>query len=364
MNILLLGGSNAGMRDGWAAQFAAKAATHTVENRFLGAVGSLYGVMALLKRARDGGPRPDLVIFEYCLNDILLVDAGVLGGPLIVDALDAVAAICARERIALLFLCLEPRPLGEAKPRKAIARVHPLYAEAAQRGAFPCLWLREIIAEELTAGHFVDENHLNPEASGRIADAVLAAIDSGLAVPRGAGESLARFDYIDATQATTRGPCRLHRLTSKVFEGPFLEIARGGRSLWPGRGRLVGLMLQSNDSSGVYSIRAKARMFRKNSRSQMQEAVRNLMLLHYATRAIDADVEVEIAMPDDERQLMRLPEDRTIIAAPAVAPFEAQTLEIHGVMLWRPRAWPERARDVLSRLIKGRAGRSASAGSG
>ena len=52
MKILLLGGSNAGMREGWASQFQRQASAHEVENRFLGAVGSLYGLMALLDYSR------------------------------------------------------------------------------------------------------------------------------------------------------------------------------------------------------------------------------------------------------------------------------------------------------------------------
>ena len=349
MNILLLGGSNAGMRDGWAAQFAAKAGAHIVENRFLGAVGSLYGLMALLKLERERATPPDLVIFEYCLNDILLLDADVLQPPLIVDALDAVASFCARKRIALLFLCLEPRP-EPTKSRKAAGKVQPLYADAAARGAIPCLWLREIFAGALAPAHFQDENHLTPDASARVADAVIAAINAGVVAPGEPSEDPeAHFDYVDASQATMHGPCRLRHVSSKVFDGEFLEISRGGWSYWRGQGRLVGLMLQSTDRSGLYSIRSRDRMFWKNPRSQMQDVVRNLMLLHYTTRRIAVDGEVEIGMPVDELALTREPEDRTLLAAPSIAPFETQTLDIHGVIFWRPRRLLARMRDFLRR---------------
>ncbi|HEY8212751.1 MAG TPA: hypothetical protein VIG36_01250, partial [Methylocystis sp.] len=92
MKILLLGGSNAGMREGWASQFQRQASAHEVENRFLGAVGSLYGLMALLKMEREGGAPPDVVVFEYCLNDILLFAAGCLRPKLVADTLEAIAA--------------------------------------------------------------------------------------------------------------------------------------------------------------------------------------------------------------------------------------------------------------------------------
>jgi hypothetical protein len=349
MKILLLGGSNAGIRDGWAAQFAERAIGHSVENRFLGAVGSLYGLLALLKRAREGVEAPDLVVLEYCLNDILLVEADMLEGALIDDALDAVVDFCARAGMALLFLCLEPRPIDRRKPRKAIGRVQRRYAAAARRGAVPCLWLQEIFAHQLAAGHFQDENHLTADASGRVAGALLAAVECGVIPPGRPQRAPSRFDYVDAMGARVHGPCRLRHLSSRVFEGPFLEISRGGGGVWTGEGRLVGLMLQSNDKSGVYSIRAGSRALRKTPRSQMQEIVRNLMLLHYASRKIDVRGEVEIAMPDDESRLMKLPEDGTLLAAPAIAPFEAQTLDIHGLIFWRKRSLFERLRDLLRR---------------
>lgn len=346
--ILLIGGSNAGLRDGWAAQLQAGAGQHVVENRFLGAVGSLYGLMALLKLLRDGGPLPNIVVFEYCLNDVLLVEAGVLGDPLIRDALDAVIDFCADARIGLLFVCLEPRPDARRESRKALARINPLYAAAARRAGIPCLRLDEIFGKAPTVSDYQDENHLTPAASSHVAGAVRAAIDAGVPIPRRiAGES-PHFEYLDATQARTLGPCRPQHLATRVFSGPFIEIARGGASFWRGRGRLVGVMLQSTTSSGIYVIRARAAAFRKNPRSHMQEIVRNLILLHYTTRTIAVDGEVEIGMPDDEAQLMNLPEDRTLLAVPPTVPFAAQTLEIHGVMLWRRRSLLHRLRAYFS----------------
>ena len=42
-------------------------------NGFLGAVRSLCGLMQLQKPEPEGAPLPDIVVFEYTLNDILLV---------------------------------------------------------------------------------------------------------------------------------------------------------------------------------------------------------------------------------------------------------------------------------------------------
>lgn len=347
MNILLLGGSNAGMRNGWAAQLQEKACGHNVENRFLGAVGSLYGLMALMKHFREGEAAPDLIVFEYCLNDILLVEAGVLAAPLIADALEAVVDICATARLPLLFLCLAPRP--DAQARASTRRVTRLYERAASRAGAPILRVSEIFENSLAASDFQDENHLTPQASARVADAVLQAVEAGVPAMRDAGEIAPRFEYVDATRARAQGPYRILEIQSRVFRGPFLELARGASSLWPGRNALVGLMLQSTAASGDYLIRANGRSYRKSPCSQMQETVQNLMLLHYTTRRIEAAGEVEIAMPEDEGSLMRAPEDKTLLAVPATAPFAEQTLLIHGLMFWRPRTVVERIRAAFAR---------------
>jgi len=353
LKILLLGGSNAGIRDGWAAQLADNAPDFAVDNRFLGAVGSLYGLMALMKMEREGAAFPDLVIFEYCLNDILLREAGVLKLALVDDALDAVIDFCARKGVALLFLCLEPRPIEGGRPRKAIPRIGNLYAAAARRRSVSCLWLRDIFPEGLTPSHFQDENHLTNSSAGRVAGRVETTIRSGVpAPPSETGSAPSPFCYVDATQARVTGPCRTHSLSTRVFEGPFLEIARGGASYWPGMGNLAALMLRSNDMSGVYSIRSAGAAFRKTPRSQMQDIVGNLMLLHYVAGTIPASGEVEIAMPADEAALMSLPANKGLLEAPSAAPFEAQTLDIHGVIFWRKPSLAARLRTLLRSLFR------------
>ncbi len=336
MKILLLGGSNAGMREGWASQFQRQAFRHEVENRFLGAVGSLYGLMALLKMERDGGAAPDVIVFEYCLNDILLFAAGCLKPRLAADTLQGVANFCARRRIRLLFLCLEPRPTQTQSLRRAARRARRIYNKAAARHATPCIWLRDIFPDEPTAAHYQDENHLTSEASARVAAAALAAIDKAKTPATRGAEPL--FDYVDATRARLQGACELRPVASKVFEAPFVHLRRPSATYWPGCGHLVGLMLLSDETSGHYLIQAQGRGVRKNARSQMQEVVKNLMLLHYVTRLIWTDREIEIAMPADETALMRLPEDATLLAIPPTVKFEDQTLDIHGVMFWRRRS--------------------------
>lgn len=349
MKILLLGGSNAGLRDGWATQFQSQALAHEVENRFLGAVGSLYGLMALLKIERDGRPPPDVIVFEYCLNDMLLFAAGCQRPRLVEDALAAIAEYCARSGIRLLFLCLEPREAAGRNARKARLLARRLYAAAAARHATGAIWLRDVFPQGVTAALYQDENHLTPEASACVADVALREIEAAK-VPASRQNDLL-FDYVDATQARRQGACDLRRIETKVFTGPFIRLARPSATFWPGRGNLVGLLLRSDDSSGYYLIRGQGQEFRKNPRSQMQEIVRNLVLLHYVTRTIRIDAEVEIAMPADATALMRLPEDATLLAIPPTAKYEDQTLDIHGVMFWRRRSLIGR----IGALLRGRA---------
>ncbi|MBM3655059.1 MAG: hypothetical protein FJX06_20065, partial [Alphaproteobacteria bacterium] len=174
MKILLLGGSNAGIRDGWAFQFQRQASAHEVENRFLGAVGSLYGLMALLRMEREGAAPPEVVIFEYCLNDILLFAANCLRQKLVADTLEGVAACCARRGIRLMFLCLDPCQTTSKELRGARRRARRLYTEAAARYATPAIWLEDIFPGGPTAAHYQDQNHLTVEASAAVAAATLS----------------------------------------------------------------------------------------------------------------------------------------------------------------------------------------------
>ncbi len=130
MDILLLGGSNAGLHYGWAAQFEAIVPEHRVTNRFLGAVGSLYGLMRLLRLGEGQEPPPQLVIFEYALNDAVLLDAGWLRVDLLEDTLREVAELCREKSLPLLLLCLEPRPDAPARVAAATRRTHGLLPQA------------------------------------------------------------------------------------------------------------------------------------------------------------------------------------------------------------------------------------------
>jgi hypothetical protein len=347
MKILLLGGSNAGMREGWAFQFQKQASAHDVENRFLGAVGSLYGLMALLKMEREGAADPEIVIFEYCLNDILLFAANCLRQRLVADTLEGVAACCARRGIRLMFLCLDPCRTTSKEQRGARRRAHRLYAEAATRYATPAIWLDEIFPGGPAATDYQDQNHLTVEASAAVAAAVLRRL--GDAEIPAAHDAEIRFDYVDATRAQRRGACELHHIESKVFEGAFIRMRRQSECRWPGSGRLAALMLHSDDMSGEYLIRAPRCARRKNPRSQMQDIVANLMLLHYVSGAIATDRGVAIALPDDEAALRQAPEDATLLAVPPTAPFLDQTLDIHAVIFWRPRSITDRIASLLRR---------------
>ncbi|MFO1102786.1 MAG: hypothetical protein U1E20_07785 [Methylocystis sp.] len=347
MKILLLGGSNAGIKEGWAFQFQRQASEHEVENRFLGAVGSLYGLMALLRMEREGAAPPEIIIFEYCLNDILLFAANCLQETLVVDTLEAVAACCARRGIRLMFLCLDPSEAPSKELRGARRRARRLYAQATKRYATPAIWLEDVFPGGPTAAHYQDQNHLTIKASAAVAAAVLTSLGDAR-IPEARDREI-RFEYVDVRRARARGACERRHIVSKVFEGDFIRLKRPSECRFPGSGRLVGLMLHSDKTSGDYLIRAPRCARRKNPRSKMQEIVANLMLLHYVSGAIVTERGVSIAMPDDEAALRRAPEDATLLADPPTADFPDQTLDIHAVIYWRPRSLVARIAALLRR---------------
>ncbi len=337
MRVLLLGGSNAGVYFGWAAQLQGLMPEHDITNRFLGAVGSLYGLARLQEAERRGEAPPDLVVFEYALNDVILLDAGFATTALVHDALTSVAQHCAERGVPLLFLCLRPRPTGRARVYSCVRRVERIYDGVAKaHGMARCVTLATIFGAERSED-FVDAHHLTAEASSRCAAVVAGIIASGdIPVPKRSPFHAPVFDYVPATEAQQQGRCRNVEIASTVFSGTFLELARPGSCRWPGRGRLAGAMLRSTEASGAYRVSAGSRAYAKTAQSSMREIVPNLILLHYSTRRPWADGDLEIAMPDDEGVLTALPEEKTLLPAEPTVPFAEQTLQIAGVMFWRP----------------------------
>lgn len=340
MRVMLLGGSNAGVYFGWAAQLQGLMPEHEITNRFLGAVGSLYGLARLIEAERRGEAPPDLVIFEYALNDVILLDAGFTTAALVHDALASVAQHCAERGVPLLFLCLRPRPTGRGRVSACVRRIDRVYRRIAKaHGMAPCVTHATIFGEE-RAEQFVDPHHLSEEASVRCAKIVADLISGGaIPAPRASRLHAPIFDYVSASQAEPQGSCRRVEIASTVFSGPFLEIARPGASRWPGRGRLAGLLLRSTHESGVYRITAGGRAFARTAQSSMREIVPNLILLHYSRRRPRADFDLQIAMPDDESALAALPQEKALLPAEPGAPFAEQRLQIAAVMFWRPSFW-------------------------
>jgi len=333
MNILLLGGSNAGISFGWASRFHALAHEHVVVNAFLGAVGSLYGLMRLREIERAGAARPDLIILEYALNDMMLLDNGVLSLEMIDDALDDIADFCARERIRLILLGLELRPPDRRRVRTCVDKVKRRYAAAAARRGLTYFTLDDILGGA-KLDHFIDPYHLTAEASIEVADRLFAAMEAGVGVPRAVPDSAPRFEFTPVSLAQTDGHCQRVELQSSVYRGDFLEIARGGSSRWPGHGRLVGLMMRSTHLSGEYRIETRAGAFRKNAQSSMREIVPKLMLLHYSSRRLWARDDLVVSMPADKASLARLRNDRTPTETPGLEPFDTQRLEIAAAAFW------------------------------
>lgn len=347
MNILLVGGSNTGISYGWGAQFRRIARGHVVTNRFLGAVGSLFGLLRLLELEREGEPLPDLVVFEYALNDMMLLDSGCVTRPLLRATLLDVVAFCARRGVRLVFLCLEVRPTERARVHACVERVKRLYRRVARAHGVLCLTLDDMRGA-IRFEDFSDEHHLTPDVSKEVAQWLMAEIDLGRApVPSPPPSHEPSLFYERAEAAAPIGPCRLVDIQSTVFSGRFLEIARGGASRWPGEGRLVALMLRSTETAGVFEIRAGPRSLRKNAQSQMRTAAPRLMLLHYLVRPLACLDDLVIAMPRVEAPLMALREDRTPLSTAPQTPFEEQRLEIHGVMFWRRPSFPARIAAAL-----------------
>ncbi len=345
MRITIIGGSNSGPQIGWTAALRKMAPEHQFDNRFLGAVGSLFGLVRLLGMSREAGPRPDAIIFEYTLNDSLWQAGGNVSLQVIEETLHDVATLCAREGIGLLFLCLCVRPAeGEGESVGSLF-MDGLYRGVARARGADCLFLGDILGA-IEGGQYSDALHLGPKASHRVAEALAARLRAPIPVPRGARRSLC-FSYIDATQAGQEGPARLTRIRTPVFEGPFIELAPGGASRWRAHGRLVALMVRSTEFSGYYRIKSGDFVIRKNAQSAARDDRPQLMILHYVAQEIVGDSEIIVDLPASEAELMKLPSDLTLMDKEPSRPFAEQRFEIGGIVVYRPRSRLRRWIDAL-----------------
>lgn len=348
MRILILGGSNAALAGGWATEFARRAEGHVVHNRFLGAVGSLFALVRLTKMEREGGDWPDILVLEYLLNDILLHVHSRLDLDMLADGLAEIAAHGARRRMRVLALGLEPRLGRSRRARRRAASVRQVHQHVLGSCGVPLLHAAEALGRSLRDLDYVDDNHPSPEVSARIAAALLDAVERGRpAVPRALPAARPRFAFVDAADARAEGRSEWHEVRATVYAGPFLRLARPSSSRWPGSGQVAALLVRSDATSGPYRIGAGCRSRRKNASTVALDAVPRPILLHYLRRRLLADGDLVVGMPGREAELTLLADDPTLLERPPLVPFAEQTVEIGGVVLWRP---PSRWRRVLSGL--------------
>ena len=338
MHIHLIGGSNTGIWDGWAHHFVLaveRDLSARVTNGFLGAVGSLFGLYRLQRLKSDGEPFPDVVVFEYALNDIVFADGRVISTRLVRETLMDAADFCVRAGIALQFLCLAPRDLRCARVSRRIARA---YEDVARNyGLPPPLSQREAMARVIVDGDYLDEHHLNPDASRAVAAALVRRL-STLALrtaPPVASPPRRSFAFVDATRAATAGRAWRSTCTMTVLSGPVVEMRRPSSATFPAEGRLVGVLFRSRRSSGWYRIGVGGALRRKNACESALAFLPEAVSMQYPRVRTLARGAVEIAMPDYERALMRLPHDRSPMPWGPEAPFGDQELALFGVVLWR-----------------------------
>ncbi len=341
MKILLLGGSNTGFWGGWAHHFVALAERDlgaNITNGFLGAVGSLYGLMQLLKYEREGAAHPEILIFEYMLNDILLVSQNAISTMLIRDTLGEISEYCLDRKIILQFLCLTPRRHRILTTPSASRSVANAYNKLAQRYGFPRPLLQdEVLDRRVSNDDYLDEAHFKPDISRKIAEALLARIS---ALPKEAPKRIApirrrAFAYVDASQAETSGRAYQTKLEMTVLKGPLVEMNRPATTIWPATGQLVGVVFRSRPTSGWYRLTVGHTQRRKNACVTDLLILAELIAMQYPNIRAQACGSIEIAMPEDEAELMRLAHDISPMELSPTHPFGEQDLAIHGLMLWR-----------------------------
>ena len=340
MNILLLGGSNTGIWEGWAHHFVILAEGRLgakVSNGFLGAVGSLYGLYQLLKMERENNHTPDIIVFEYTLNDIVLVRGSIISAKLVMDTLIEIAEFCVSRKIVLQFLCLKPQGGREFLSILTGRNVQRFYEQVAEQYGLPApLSQRDAMARDILDSDYLDKHHLTPEASLVVAEALLRRLSGPLAIgsPTRPPRPQRAFAFLDATEASPVGRARLQQCDMTVLQAPVIEMMRPSSATWSASGRLVGVLLRCRTTSGWYSIRVDRAIRRKNASTADLALLPELVVMQYPNIRTQAREVIEIAMPDRELELMRIELDRSPMTRTPSGNFLNQEFAVFGIMLW------------------------------
>lgn len=330
--ILVLGGSNAGLYFGWAAQLKNLLPKIDFENAFLGGSGSLYGLLYLLKLVERNEQPPDLILFEYTLNDIVFLEACQLEKELLIATLREILSICASLQIRILFLGLTPKPKGYIfHTNHPVRVVKKLYYRSLKREH-----QENFIDLNATLNlDYLDDHHLTEASSISVGQYLaqhltkkeIKTLPKTFICPP-------NFKFLEPFEATLLESCELKEVSTPVYTGEFLEIMRGGRARYTQRGRLAGLLIRATEKTGIYTLSTQALSLKKSAQSTMREIVPNLILMHNIATPLFSDDEIEIALPKTEKELIFLPEDRSLLVCASPTAFEEQSLEIGALLFW------------------------------
>lgn len=332
MRVMLVGGSNTGMEDGWAYYLPGLLPEHDVDNQWLGVIGSLFGLLRLLKLKKENHPRPDVVVLEYALNDTLMM-RGAFEPSFLETVLHEIIDICARDGVKLLFLCLVVRPVkGQPRTETSII-VEETYKSVARERGVDCLLQSDILGA-VNFGDYANRVHLAPEPARKVAQAVAERLRQPIAPLRESGKAPA-FAYLDPSAAELTGAATLTRLASSVFSGDFVRLEWGGGAFWPCAGKLVAIMIRSSEDSGYYRVSAGGKSYRKNAQVTARAILPKLMIMQYAPSQPETRDGVLIDMPESQELLMGLDVDPTKMECAPQTAFADQTLEVNGILVWR-----------------------------
>jgi hypothetical protein len=337
VDVLLVGGSNTGLRDGWARQFEKLATRHRVTNAFLGATGSLYGLVNLM--AVSDLSKVDVVIFEYTLNDAIFVNYGVQDQQLIQICLEQVAAVCRANDIRLILLTLNRRddfPVASEDTRL----VNETYLSVAKAWGLEVVSLRDLISNHARIADCPIDSlfdgtgvHLSQSLAEIIAEAVLAAVQGRPQVTLDLPAPSRRHEiiYIPATTADLFGKTLFVDRRTAAFKGRFLRLAGDARCQFNGAGELIALLVNSRQESGWLTLETDDGACAKNTHSTWTRPGTDRIIMQYMTKKFGFRAP-GLSIVRGRRS------DRVDVTPETLDPTvadDAQVIELHGLVVLR-----------------------------
>ena len=307
MRILLLGGSNTGKVDGFAAALRDRYGPSAIVNRFLGASTSLYGTLMADRHLIASGATH--IVFEYAINDASFVKNNAYDPATLRWTLSLVCSNAAQHGARVLFVVMCPRYClrDYVKGRATVVDIYRSVAAEYGASVFDVTaYLLETMTFEELPQAYADDMHYRSDCARAFGDVICDQLSAGTVAPLAWPEGIVpgyrqEIDFIPATDMRVIGEAVPVNVRTTAIEGTALRLGRGSSVEFQAPGTLLGIVANTFENSGYIRFSINGTQVIKNTFDGFFKVGRPRVFLK----------QISTALPAHERSAVRISADVT-----------------------------------------------------